>query len=345
MTTDGGSSATTGVAVVGLGWWGRHIAELVSGAVPGLALTATVDPDTASGADLAALDAALDRDDVDAVILCTPNSTHSEQVLRCAAAGKHVWCEKPLALKPDDARSMVAACREASVVLWVGHERRFEPGWSALRDAVVRGELGTILHAEAAFSHDKFRALSADHWRGSTGEAPAAGMTGMGIHLTDWLIWALGRVETVTALVERRVLPLPTGDVVAAQLGFASGAVAHLSSLSVTPFYGRLAVFGSEGWTEVRDHGHPEEGRAADVVHCSRDGTPETTVTDATDSVAASLRAFAAAIGDDDDDDDAADATAATVRFTDFELTHNIEVLDAIVLSADTGATIHLPAP
>lgn len=337
MTTDGSPSATAGVAVVGLGWWGRHISRLVAQAIPGLALATTVDPDPSSGADHDTLDAALDRDDVDAVILCTPNSTHREQVLRCAAAGKHVWCEKPLALNAADARSMVTACREADVVLWVGHERRFEPGWSALREAVVRGDLGTILHADAAFSHDKFRGLSADHWRGSASEAPAAGMTGMGIHLTDWLIWALGRVDTVSAVVEHRVLPLPTGDVVTAQLRFASGAVATLSSLSVTPFYGRLAVFGSEAWTEVRDHGHPEEGQAADVVHRARGGTPSTTVTEAVDAVAASLRTFAAAIHGDD--------ATGTVRFTDFELVHNIEVLDAIVGSAATRTTIHLTPP
>jgi predicted dehydrogenase len=323
--------SNVGVAVVGLGWWGRHLAQRIGEAGVGLRVVATVDANPAIAADHTTLDEALARDDVDAVLLCTPNSTHHDDTLRCAAAGKHVLCEKPLALTPADARAMVGACRDADVVLWVGHERRYEPAWAALHRAVVDGELGTILHAEASFSHDKFRVLPTTHWRGSTAEAPAAGMTGMGIHLTDFLVWTLGPVARVTARVEQRVLPLATGDVVVAQLELASGALASISSLSVTPFYGRLAVFGSEAWTEVRDHSHPEEGGGADVVRGTRDGTRDTWVTEPFDPVTANLAAFAAAITGD-----------GPRAFSDAELVHNIEVLDAIVRSAASGETIDL---
>ena len=73
-------------------------------------------------------DAIADRS-VDAVILTTPNPVHVEQVVAAAAAGKHVFCEKPLALTAAGARKAVEACQAADRVLGIGHERRSNPVW------------------------------------------------------------------------------------------------------------------------------------------------------------------------------------------------------------------------
>jgi predicted dehydrogenase len=316
-------------AVVGLGWWGRHLVAKLSGG-PSTTVVLTVDTDPAAGADTVDLEEALRDPSVDAVALCLPHADHEQAIVRCAAAGKHVFCEKPLTLTAASARRAVDACQAVGVVLGVGHERRFEDPWRAVTTAVAAGELGVVLHAEAALSHDRFRALDPTHWRGSAAHAPAAGMTGMGVHLTDILIAMLGAVDEVHASAAQRVLPLPSGDVVSVQLRFRSGAIGSVSAVSATPFYGRLAVFGSEAWIEVRDDDHPEAAAGAVVTRCGRDGMPRSEhVAGATDAVLANLQAFAAAI-----------EGGAPYPFSAAELIHNVAVLEATARSARDGVPV-----
>ena len=318
-----------GVGVVGLGWWGRVIAGKL-GAIEGLRLAGTADPDPATGATVADLEHLLALPGVDAVILCIPHTGHAEAIVTCAEAGRHVFCEKPLALKAGDARRAVAACGRAGVVLGVGHERRFEAPMQRLMRAVSDGELGTILSVEAALSHDRFVGLPAEHWRGSTAEAPAAGMTGMGVHLTDAFIAMLGAVEEVHAYTARRVLPLPTGDVVSVSMRFREGPIATVSAVSATPFYGRAAVFGSAGWMELRDDDHPEATAGGVLTTFRQGGEPCAQHVDPEgDAVVANLSAWAAAIHG-----------TGTYPFTAEELVHNVAVLEATARSADTGRPV-----
>lgn len=189
---------TLSVALVGFGWWGQHIARRLKNH-PGFDLRMVVEPATGNHAVIREMglvpvprfEEAL-VDGVTAVILTSPNDQHDTQVAQAAAAGKHVFCEKPLSLTAAGARASVAACHDRGLVLGVGHERRFEPAILALRDLLDQGALGTIMHSELAFSHDKLIDLPAGSWRTSKAMAPAAGMTQMGIHLTDMLISFFG---------------------------------------------------------------------------------------------------------------------------------------------------------
>lgn len=114
-----------------------------------LAAVADVDPATAQvvagefGCDVAAsADELFARDEVVAVLIASPPDTHAELVVAAAAAGKHVFCEKPLAQTVADAKRAVAACDRAGVVLQVGYNRRFDENFRAVRDAVEGGRIG-----------------------------------------------------------------------------------------------------------------------------------------------------------------------------------------------------------
>src|SRR6478735_5565538 len=127
-------------AVVGLGWWGKHIVRRMrDSAALQVALAMDTSPSQADFAAEAGVrfttnwNDVLSDPEVDAVILCTPHSLHVRQVLDVASSGKHVFCEKPLALSRSDALSAVEACRQAGVVLGIGHERRFEPANAEVR--------------------------------------------------------------------------------------------------------------------------------------------------------------------------------------------------------------------
>src|SRR6266576_1631657 len=231
-------------AIVGLGRWGKGFLESVQGKSRRIRFVRGVDtvPDVVR--DLAArhgfkpssdLAEALADPAVQALVLVTPHSLHRDQVVACALAGKHVFCEKPLALTRADAQIMIAACARAGVVLGVGHNRRLWPSMQALGRAVDGGELGQILHLEGHFSNEHSNKVSGG-WRLSSEESPGGGMTGAGLHVLDAFIHLAGPVLRVHAqLLERRPAPAPL-DTVSAIYGFAktvsSGAGAGLRSSS-----------------------------------------------------------------------------------------------------------------
>lgn len=320
--------------MVGLGWWGRHMVNSLHGSekIEIVRLTARR-PDRhrafAEATGIALVDdyrGVLADADVDAVILCTPHSQHEDQVLAAIAHGKQVFCEKPLSLTRASVERMLAATNEAGMILGVGHERRYEPTMEAIAGMVASGELGTRMHVEANFSHSIFASIDADGWRGSKREAPAAGMTGMGVHLTDLFISMLGPVEAVVAQTARRVLALPTGDVVTVQLRFESGATGFVGAISATPYYGRFTVFGSDAWVEARDDAHPQEGGSTHLISCGGDGVQHSRTFDPKDPVRANLEEWADAV-----------EGRGEYRFTDAQRIGNVALLEAIAKSVERG--------
>ena len=247
-------------AIVGLGRWGRNLVEASTGHAR-FAIVRAVEPDLARARDFCArhrldltdsLDAVLADPGLGAVLLATPHSLHSAQVLACAAARKQVFCEKPLALSRADAAAMFDACRQAGVVLAVGHNRRFWPSMAALRGIVASGELGTILHIEGHNSNGNSQSVTAG-WRLSPQESPGGGLTGAGLHVLDAFVSLLGPVRDVYARLNSHQAGPPPLDSAVLALDFASGATGTLATVRATPLYWRVHVFGTQGSAEVLD--------------------------------------------------------------------------------------------
>jgi predicted dehydrogenase len=327
------------IAIAGFGWWGKHITTRLA-EHPILKVVGIVEPFEGNHAAIrdmglelwTDLETAVAPDDIAAVVLTTPNPLHEEQVIMAAQAGKHVFCEKPLGLNAASARRSVAACQAAGVQLGIGHERRFEPAMLALRAAIEAGDLGTLMHAEAAFSHDKLINVPKNDWRTKKAISPAAGMTAMGIHLTDLLISFFGRVQTVQAMTADRSLGWETGDVVTVQLGFEAGMTATLSAVLHTPHFIRMHVFGTTRWVEVLNDSHPDtpDGIVRVLTAQTGQGVVQKNY-EWSDAVTANLEAFAHAV-----------QGQAPYPFTPDELVHNIEVLEAITRSAETRETVQI---
>ena len=149
--------------VIGVGYWGRNYVRVItdSGAaslaaigdpspqalaavqadVVGLDLTVTDDPD-----------AVLHDERVDAVVVATPATTHFDLVREALRSGKHVLCEKPLAMSVPDCCHLVAVAEEAGKTLLVGHTFVYNPAVVATRDLVASGELGDSLHFHAVWT-------------------------------------------------------------------------------------------------------------------------------------------------------------------------------------------------
>jgi predicted dehydrogenase len=180
-------------AIIGLGWWGKTIVDAVQGKSKKIRFVHGVSHEPDAVRDYAkdkgftlstTLEAALTDSQVQVVWLATPHSTHRKLVEQVAAAGKPVFCEKPFALKFNDALAMVDACKKAGVPVGVGQNKRFWPSMVALREVVASGVLGRVLHIEGHYSNENSSNFFAP-WRDLPSETPGAGMTGTGIHILD----------------------------------------------------------------------------------------------------------------------------------------------------------------
>src|ERR1051325_4566399 len=139
------------VAVAGLGWWGRIIVPLAKTSAK-LKVVRVIDPAPEAAAfaasqnvQLSSFEETLNDPAVQGVVLCTPHTLHTEQIIKAASAKKHVFCEKPLSLSRADVLRAVEAVSRNKVVLAVGHEKRFEPPIEEAMRLVKSGELGAPL--------------------------------------------------------------------------------------------------------------------------------------------------------------------------------------------------------
>jgi predicted dehydrogenase len=326
-------------AVFGLGWWGKRIILSLADSKK-ITVTLGVDPAPADREDFmrehgvaltADVDAAFADPDIDALIIATPNSLHEPLLLRAVEAGKQVFCEKPLALNVASAKRMLDACDKAGVVLGIGHERRFEPALFDMKQKVESGVIGKPLHVETNFSHSIFGAAISGSWRFDPKEAPGAGFTGRGIHLTDYFVWMFGRAKTVWAVTTGLASEPPATDTVSAHITFENGMTGTIGVLTMTPFYGRFTVFGTEGWIEVIEPSNAESDDPQELMVCDARARRTVTKYPRTNSVRDNFEAWA----------DAVDGRAP-YTFTPDQILGNMEIFEAIVTSAERRQVIEI---
>jgi myo-inositol 2-dehydrogenase/D-chiro-inositol 1-dehydrogenase len=131
----------------------------------------------------------LARPDIDAVLIATPNWLHAEMAIAAAQAGKHVFCEKPIALTLKDADAMIAVAKETGVILQVGFMLRFTPPLPHVKELVASGALGDIIAVRAAI----FGWEPSDEWFYLTEQGGGVILDTL-IHFADLLHWLVGPV-------------------------------------------------------------------------------------------------------------------------------------------------------
>jgi predicted dehydrogenase len=331
---------TMNVAVCGLGWWGKQIVNSL-GKTDKVKVVAAFDP--APPADAVALakekgfkiegtyEAVLANKDIGGVILTTPNAFHEQQTVDGFAAGKAVFCEKPLTMTGAGAARMVAAAEKAGKILGIGHERRYEPAFEELFKIVNDGRIGRLLSMEANVSHNQFQALPNTNWRKDPKMSPAGLYTGTGIHMTDIFCALGGTPVEVRAETDTLVFDKPMEDYARVKVLFKSGVHAMFSCLSCTPFYGRFTAFGEKGWVEIISEANVDWNRPTHLIVST--APAERTMTSSTfkaeDTVTANVVAWAEA-----------NQGRGTYRFTPAHLVDNTKVFEALVQSAAKGGAV-----
>ena len=323
------------LAVVGLGWWG---AELVRGALKtGIAeVTACYARTEVTRAEFAAehglsaapsYEALLTDPEVDGLLLATSHSSHADLASEAIAAGKHVFVEKPFTLNVEEGLRVVKAAAATGMVLQVGHNRRRQPANRRIKQMIDSGEMGEVVVVEANQSGARGLTIDPGHWRANRAESPLSGMTGMGVHQIDTMMYLLGPVRTVTSRSNRIVKRTTLDDATVLALEFASGVVGTLVTSYVVPSTVRIGVMGTgaAAWNEL-------DGRRL-MVQMIADKEPAEVPVEVLDTVADQISEFATCI-----------RTGNTPETGGLEGLRVVAVMEAAIIAAVSDETVEIEA-
>jgi len=251
------------VGIVGLGWAaGAHIETFKS--VEGATVAAVCSRQQRDEAELEAqyglpmkaytdFEAMLDDPEIDIIDICTPPPFHPEQALAAAGKGKHLLIEKPIALKPEDARAMRAAIQTAGVKACVCFEVRFCKQFTLAKSVVDQGLLGDLHFAEVDYYHGIGPWYGQFEWNVKKDFAGSS-LLSAGCHALDSLLFLMdGKVEEVTTYAtnskSEMLAPYEYKTTSVTILKFAGGQAGKVTSSidCLQPYYFHLHLLGSEG--------------------------------------------------------------------------------------------------
>ena len=291
------------------------------------------------------LEALLAHPDVDAVLVLTPNHLHASHSIAAAKAGKHILCQKPLAMSLAEARAMIDAARENKVILMSSFVKRFWPYYAKVRSLIDDGVLGKVISVRTQFSHSgigKYYKPSSD-WFLDPAKSGGGPLIDLGVHHFDVLRWIVG-AEVVSVSAETASLGQgeKLEDNALVNLRFANGVLGHgyYSFTTIAPpgvTIERLEVYGSLG-TVIATLQHP----ARCVVQLCVENSPapdfggwtDLPVTEPVPAFALMLQNFADSI-----------AAGSAPRTTGEDGYRSIEICQAAYQSAREGRRVEIGQP
>ena len=232
------SASPLRVACIGIGWWSDVLADAIqrSGKLEILACYSRSEEKRRNFAakyncrPAASYEAVLTDPEIEAIINTTPNDLHLTTTRAAAAAGKHVFLDKPIANTVADGRALTKACHEAGVVLALGYQRRRESQFRWIRQQIEAGRFGRLVNAEANISRDRLGKIDLTSWRYQAAGMPGGVMLQIGIHYTDVLEYLIGPIHAVRGQWAQLVLPGDNPDVASLILEHENGALSTLNA-------------------------------------------------------------------------------------------------------------------
>ena len=188
--------------------------------------------------------------DIDAVCICTPSGYHTEQVIRAAEAGKHIVCEKPLAIKTSDFDLIIDACKRNSVKLTVISQFRFSPDIARAKEIVESGVLGKLVMCDLYMKYWRDpEYYKNSNWRGTKSVDGGAALINQGFHGVDIFLYLVGNAKVRASFAKASFHDIEAEDTAVAMLEFDSGAVGVIeASTCAFPGFGRrMEIIGTNG--------------------------------------------------------------------------------------------------
>lgn len=195
--------------------------------------------------------------DIDAVYIITPNGLHKDQAIRVASAGKHVICEKPMAINAAEGKAMVEACKKANVKLLVGYRMHLEANTQEIIRMRNEGAFGKIMFFQGLSG---FRIGNPDQWRLDKKLAGGGAMMDIGIYSVNGARYMVGEEPIWVTAQETKTDPKKfkegVDETIQFQFGFPGGAVASCLSTYSMNYLDRFYLNGEKGFAEL----HPATG-------------------------------------------------------------------------------------
>ncbi len=254
------------VAIMGLGGYGSRVAEamryctraklvgVISGSpekIPSWKNTYNIPEKNCYNYDN--FDEIKNNKDIDVVYVTTPNALHRDQVIRIANAGKHVICEKPMALNAREGKEMVDACRKANVKLLVGYRMHFEPKTLEIIRMRKDGELGKILFFQGLCG---FKIGDPTQWRLDKKLAGGGSLMDIGIYAINGARYMVGEEPIWITAQETKTNPTVfkegVDETIQFQMGFPSGALASCLSTYNMNYLDKFFLTGEKGFAELQ---------------------------------------------------------------------------------------------
>ena len=232
------SSDNIRLASLGLGWWSDVLADAVLRA-PGVEIASCFSRSEDKRKTFAekyncnaanSYEEILNDTHIDGIINTTPNNVHLETTSQAAAAGKHVFLDKPIANSVAEGMEITRICKEAGVKLSIGFQRRRENQFRWINKSIQDGIFGVLVQAEANISRDRLGTFEAGHWRYSSEGMPGGVMLQIGPHYVDVLEMLIGPVVDVSGMLSQLVLPGDNPDVAGLVMKHENGAISTLNA-------------------------------------------------------------------------------------------------------------------
>lgn len=270
------------VGVVGCGAIAQVVHLPILSQIEGVRIGAICDPDQVKAEMLAerlgvpgvheSIDALLEDDAIEAIVVCTPNHLHAEHGERAMRAGKHVLCERPLGINRDEAVRLLDVARKTGRRLMVAHNHRYRPDVMALQEFIGRGEVGDIYHTQAVWRRRRARRPRPRDWRRDPARSGGGVLVDLGIQMIDLGLWLQGypRPERVCAHF-RRLSKDDVDDVAVVLLRFEDGSTFGIDvtwRLAAIDDRHGLDVIGAQGSVSLTPFRvtTEQDGRVVDVT-------------------------------------------------------------------------------
>ncbi len=254
------------VAIMGLGSYGTRVADAIQactkvklvGAISGTPSKLTTwqtkyNIPAKNCYNYENFDAIKNNPDIDAVYIITPNALHKDETIRVAKAGKHVICEKPMALNAKEGEAMIAACKKANVKLLIGYRMHFEPKTLEVIRMRKEGEMGKILFFQGLAG---FRIGDPTQWRLNKELAGGGSLMDIGIYAINGSRYMVGEEPIWVTAQETKTDTVKFKDgvdeTIQFQFGFPSGAVASCLSTYMMNGLDRFYLNAEKGFAEMQ---------------------------------------------------------------------------------------------